>query len=60
LENVPIDKVEEFEKLFLQLVKAKYQKEVLDPLKAGKLTDDVQAKLRECAAEISARYMTKA
>ncbi len=60
LENVPIDKVEEFEKLFLQLVKAKYQKEVLDQLKAGQLTDDVQAKLRECAAEISARYMTKA
>jgi len=56
LENVPVDKVHEFAQLFLQLLKAKYQKEVLDELKAGKLTDDVQEKLRECATEISSRY----
>ena len=56
LENVPIDKVHEFETLFIQLLKAKYQKEVLDELRAGKLTDDVQAKLTACAAEISSRY----
>ena len=56
LENVPVDKVHEFAQLFLQLLKAKYQKEVLDEIKAGKLTDDVQARLKECAAEISSRY----
>ncbi|MDE5976564.1 MAG: F0F1 ATP synthase subunit alpha, partial [Muribaculaceae bacterium] len=56
LENVPVDKVHEFAELFLQLLKAKYQKEVLDVLHSGQLTDDVQAKLRECAAEISSRY----
>ena len=56
LENVPLDKVEEFEGLFIQLLKAKYQKEVLDELRAGKLTDDVETKLRECASEIAARY----
>ncbi len=56
LENVPLDKVHEFSDLFLQLLKAKYQKEVLDQLKEGKLTDDMQAKLRECASEISSRY----
>ncbi len=56
LENVPIDKVHEFESLFIQLLEAKYRKEVLDEIKAGNLTDDVQAKLRECASEISARY----
>lgn len=56
LENVPIDKVHEFEALFIQLVEAKYRKEVLDQIKAGNLTDDVQDKIRECAAEISSRY----
>ncbi|MDE6341602.1 MAG: F0F1 ATP synthase subunit alpha [Muribaculaceae bacterium] len=56
LESVPVDKVHEFESLFIQLVEAKYKKEVLEEIKAGNLTDDVTAKIRECAAEISARY----
>ncbi|MDE6379626.1 MAG: F0F1 ATP synthase subunit alpha, partial [Muribaculaceae bacterium] len=56
LENVPLDKVHEFETLFIQLLEAKYRKEVLEEIKAGNLSDDVQAKLRECASEISARY----
>ncbi|MDE5663659.1 MAG: F0F1 ATP synthase subunit alpha [Muribaculaceae bacterium] len=58
LENVPLEKVKEFEEQFLQLVKAKYQKEVLDTIKAGQLTPDVEAKIRECAAETSARFRT--
>ncbi|MCM1377426.1 MAG: F0F1 ATP synthase subunit alpha [Clostridium sp.] len=57
LENVPVDKVHEFEDDFLQLVKAKYQKEVLDEIRNGNLSDDVQKKITECAAEISARYV---
>ncbi len=56
LENVPLEKVSEFEKLFLQLIRAKYQKEVLDVIKAGQLTDDVVEKLTECANEIASRY----
>ncbi|MDO4335003.1 MAG: F0F1 ATP synthase subunit alpha [Bacteroidales bacterium] len=56
LENVPLEKVHEFETLFIQLVEAKYRKEVLDEIKNGNLSDDVQAKIRECAAEISSRY----
>ncbi|MCM1489950.1 MAG: F0F1 ATP synthase subunit alpha [Muribaculum sp.] len=56
MENVPIEKVHEFESLFIQLIEAKYRKEVLDEIKAGNLTDDVQTKIRECAAEISSRY----
>ncbi len=56
LERVPLEKVHEFEKDFIQLLKAKYPEEVLAELRAGKLTDDVQSKLRECAAEVSARY----
>lgn len=56
LEAVPVEKVKEFEELFLQLVKSRYQKEVLDKLKAGILDDDVTSKLKQCALEISSRY----
>ncbi len=60
LENVPLDKVEEFEEMLLQLLKGKYQKEVLDELRAGRLTDDVQQKLTQCASEVSGRFATHA
>ncbi len=56
LEKVPVEKVPEFESLFIQLLKSKYQKEVLDVLKSGKLTDECQQFLRQCAAEIASRY----
>ncbi len=55
LENVPLDKVAEFEKNFLQLVNTKYP-EVMESIRAGKLDDDVTAKLTEAAAEISGSY----
>ncbi len=56
LEKVPMDKVAEFESLFIQLLHAKYQKDVLDVIKEGQLTDDVTAKLTEAAQEIASRY----
>ncbi|MBD5203801.1 MAG: F0F1 ATP synthase subunit alpha [Bacteroidales bacterium] len=56
MEKVPVEKIKEFEEQFIQLVKAKYQKEVLDEIKNGRLTDDVQEKIRQCAAEVSARF----
>lgn len=56
LENVPLDKVAEFEELFLQLLHAKYQADVLDVIAQGKLTDDVTAKLKEAAASITGKY----
>ena len=55
LENVPLDKVAEFEKNFLQLVNTKYP-EVMEAIRAGKLDDDVTSKLSDAAAEISASY----
>ncbi|MEG0253763.1 MAG: F0F1 ATP synthase subunit alpha, partial [Muribaculaceae bacterium] len=56
LENVPTDKVAEFEKLFIQLLKAKYQKDVLDVIKSGVLTDDVISKLTSSAKDIASKY----
>lgn len=56
LENVPIDKVSEFEKLFIQYLHAKHQTDVLDVLKSGKINDDVQTKLKNAALEIAGKY----
>lgn len=56
LENVPIDKVSEFEKLFIQYLHAKHQADVLDVLKSGKIDDDVQTKLKAVALEIAGKY----
>ncbi len=56
MEDVPVESVKEFEQQFVELVKAKYQKEVLDAIKGGRLTPEVEQKIRECAAEVSARF----
>ena len=56
LENVPLDKVAEFEKLYLQLLHAKYADDVLKPLREGKLTDEVTEKLISAANDIASRY----
>lgn len=56
LENVPIDKVSEFEKLFIQYLHAKHQADVLDVFKSGKIDDDVQTKLKAAALEIAGKY----
>ncbi len=55
LETVPMDKVSEFEKAFLQLLHAKFP-EALDSLRSGNLSDDTQKKLTQAAGEIASRY----
>ena len=55
LENVPLDKVAEFEKMFAQLLHASY-KDTLASIAAGQLTDDVTAKLTEAAAQITGQF----
>ena len=56
LEKVPIDKVAEFEKLFVQYLHAKHQADVLDVLRAGKIDDNVKTLLAEAASEIAGKY----
>ncbi|MDE6572969.1 MAG: F0F1 ATP synthase subunit alpha, partial [Duncaniella sp.] len=55
LADVPLDKVKEFEKNFLQLMHARHP-EAMEAIKAGKLDDDIAAKLTDAAAEISSSY----
>ncbi len=56
LSDVPVDKVADFQDALLQLLEAKYRKDVLDVIRSGALTDDCTAKLTEAAREVAARY----
>ena len=55
LREVPVEKVKEFERAYLDLLNAKHRK-VLDDLKAGKLTDKLIDTLTKVASDVSANY----
>jgi F-type H+-transporting ATPase subunit alpha len=55
LRNVPVDKVKEFEKDYLDYLNNK-NRATLDALKAGKLTDEITDVLEAAAKEVSAKY----
>jgi F-type H+-transporting ATPase subunit alpha len=56
LRNVPVNKVKEFEKDFLEFLNNKHRA-TLDALKAGKLTDEITDVIQSVAKEISAKYI---
>ena len=55
LRQVPVEKVKEFEQSYLELLNAKHR-DVLDTLKAGKLTDEVTETLTKVATDLAAQY----
>ncbi len=55
LRNVPVEKVREFETEFLDYMDAKHR-DVLDGLKAGKLTDEITDILEKVAADLAGKY----
>ena len=55
LENVPMDKVFDFEQQFVQLMQTKYA-ETLKTLAAGKLTEQAEADIKAAAADVAARF----
>jgi F-type H+-transporting ATPase subunit alpha len=55
LRNVPVEKIKEFERDYLELLNAKHR-DTLDALKAGKLTDEVIDVLSAVAKDLSSRY----
>lgn len=55
LREVPVNKVKEFERSYLEVLNAKHRN-VLDDLKAGKLTDEVTYTLTQVAKEIAGSY----
>ena len=55
LSEVPVDKVKEFERDYIDYLNAKHR-DTLDVLKSGKLTDETIATLESAAKEISAKF----
>jgi F-type H+-transporting ATPase subunit alpha len=55
LRNVPVVKVKEFERDFLEYLNNKH-KDTLNALKAGKFTDEITDVLDNAAKEVSAKY----
>lgn len=55
IDDVPVDKVKEFEVNYIDLLKNKHP-QVLKDIKDGKLTDEVESTLKQVAAEVSSRY----
>ncbi len=55
LRNVPVNKVKEFEKDYLEYLNNKHR-DTLDALKAGKFSDELTDVLEAAAKEVSAKY----
>ena len=55
LRAVPVENVKEFEKDYLEFLRAKHS-DILETLKAGKLTDEVTDTLEKVAKEVSAKF----
>lgn len=56
LADVPVEKVSEFERDFLEIIENKHKETVLEPLKNGQLTGEIESILRSEAAALSATY----
>ncbi|MFL2638993.1 MAG: F0F1 ATP synthase subunit alpha [Flavobacteriaceae bacterium] len=55
LKNVPVDKVKEFEKKYIEFLNLKHKK-VMQTIKSGKLTDEVVDVLSKVAQDLSSTY----
>jgi F-type H+-transporting ATPase subunit alpha len=52
---VPVDKIKEFEKKYIDFLNLKH-KNIMETIKSGKLTDEVVAVLTKVADELSSNY----
>ena len=56
LHNVPQNKVAEFQDSFLQIMRSSYRETVLDVIKAGKITEEVESLIRKVADDVASQY----
>jgi len=56
LNRVPVEKVREFETELIGMLRAKHRSDVLDPLRAGKLTDEITGTIDALARELASKY----
>ena len=52
MREIPVDRVREFQDLFLDRLRAAHKDDVLAPLAAGKMSDEIGAILRETASSV--------
>ena len=57
LHDIPLDKVSDFERSFLDYLEANQKEEVLDVLKKGVINDEVCQKIEKAAALIAKQFM---
>ncbi len=55
LKNIPVEKVMDFEKSFLEKLETEYE-EILTSLRQGELTEEVTVKLEQIAAEVTEAF----
>ena len=55
LKKVPVDKIKEFEKKYIEFLNIKHKK-VMETIKSGKLTDDVIETLTKVSEDLSSSY----
>ena len=56
LHDVPLDKVDEFQNNFLQVMRNNHKETVLDLLSDGKLTDDIEKTIKDVAAQVAEQF----
>lgn len=56
LKSVPLEKVDDFQTSFLQIVRSSHQTDILDEIVKGNLSKEVCQAIEKVAAEVSAQY----
>ena len=56
LKSVPLEKVDDFQTSFLQIVRSSHQEDILDEIVKGNLSKDVCQTIEKVASEVSAQY----
>ena len=56
LNSVPVDKINDFERTFIEVLEATHKEDVLDKLKNGIIDDDISAILRKEAEQIVSQF----
>ena len=56
MQDIPVDKVREFQEMFLANMRGLHQEDVLDPLAAGKLDETITQTIETEAAAIAAHF----
>ena len=57
LHDIPLDKVSDFERSFLNYLESNQKEEILDVLKKGVINDEVCQKIEKAAAMIAKQFM---